>query len=130
MAYKILVVEDNEFNQDMLKKWLIRKGFIVVIAENGKIGVDLAKEEVPNLILMDIDMPVLNGWEATKIIKTTEELAKIPIIILSAHARHDEKVRSFEMGCDAFEPKPVDFQSLQRKIDDLLKDFPEIKNVE
>ena len=117
---KILLVEDNELNRDMLSRRLERKDFTVVCAEDGQAGVDIAKSEKPDLILMDLSLPVLDGWNATKILKSNDVTSKIPIIVLTAHAMEGDKEKAMETGCDDYDTKPVDFQRLMEKINKLL----------
>ena len=118
---KILYVEDNEDNIYMLKRRLQKKGFDVVIAENGKIGVEMSFSEKPDLILMDLSLPVMDGWEATKIIKSNEETALIPIIALSANAMEEHKQRALQAGANDYDTKPVDLARLLAKMNLALK---------
>ena len=113
---KILYVEDNEDNIYMLKRRLQKKGFDVVIAENGKIGVEMSFSEKPDLILMDLSLPVMDGWEATKIIKSHEETASIPVIALSANAMEELKQRALQAGANDYDTKPVDLARLLAKM--------------
>ncbi len=117
---KILLVEDNEMNRDMLSRRLERKGFQVVIATDGAQGVDLARTEAPDLILMDMSLPVMDGWEATRQIRLLPETRSIPVIALTAHAVMGDRERCFEAGCDEYETKPVVFDQLLSKIGALL----------
>jgi len=117
---KILLVEDNEMNRDMLSRRLTRKGYTVVLAEDGQQGIDLARSEKPDLILMDLSLPVVDGWEATRTLKQAAETRQIPIIVLTAHAMAGDEQRARETGCDDFDTKPVDFNRLQGKIEALL----------
>jgi CheY-like chemotaxis protein len=117
---KILLVEDNEMNRDMLSRRLERKGFNVVIAIDGAQGVDLARTESPDLILMDMSLPVMDGWEATRQIRATPETRTIPVIALTAHAVTGDRERCFAAGCDEYETKPVVFDQLMTKIGALL----------
>ena len=119
---KILYVEDNEDNIYMLKRRLQKKGFDVVIAENGKIGVEMSFSEKPDLILMDLSLPVMDGWEATNIIKSNEETASIPIIALSANAMEEHKQRALQAGANVYETKPVDLVRLLAKMELARKD--------
>jgi two-component system cell cycle response regulator DivK len=112
----ILLVEDNEMNRDMLSRRLVRKGYEVVTANDGKQGVELAEQERPDLILMDMSLPVMDGWEATRFLKRTAELKDIPIIALTAHAMAGDAEKAFQAGCDDFDTKPVDLQRLLSKI--------------
>jgi len=117
---KILLVEDNEMNLDMLSRRLERKGYDVVIAMDGSKGVDLAHEEMPDLILMDMSLPVMDGWEATRRLKADDETQQIPIIALTAHAIAGDRERCLAAGCDEYESKPVKFPRLLGKIEDIL----------
>lgn len=116
----ILLVEDNEMNRDMLTRRLERKGYRVITAHDGQQGHDLAHSEMPDLILMDISLPVMNGWEVTRKLKADETTKNIPIIALTAHALATDRAKAFEAGCDDYDTKPVDFTRLQEKIDGLL----------
>ncbi|TXK74136.1 response regulator [Paenibacillus sp. N3.4] len=116
----LLLVEDNEMNRDMLSRRLRNKGFDVLTAEDGRQGVELALAECPQLILMDLSLPLLDGWEATRILKDSEKTKSIPIIILTAHAMAADAAKAFETGCDDYDTKPVDFQRLLGKINHLL----------
>ncbi len=118
---RILLVEDNEMNRDMLSRRLKRKGHDVLMAGDGAQGVDLARSEHPDLILMDMSLPVLDGWQATRQIKATAETQTIPVIALTAHALAGDRERSLEAGCDEYETKPVDFPRLLEKIESFLK---------
>jgi two-component system cell cycle response regulator DivK len=113
---KILYVEDNEDNIYMLSRRLKRKGFEVLIAENGKIGVELCLKEIPDLILMDLSLPVMDGWQAIEIIKNDPKIKQIPIIALSAHAMDQHKQQALDAGADDFDSKPVDLARLMSKI--------------
>ncbi|MBX3666118.1 MAG: response regulator [Burkholderiales bacterium] len=117
---KILYVEDNDDNIYMLERRLKRAGFTVLIARDGAEGVATAGSERPDLILMDLSLPVLDGWEATRRIKQDEATGKIPLIVLTANAMTGEKEKAFEAGCDDFDTKPVDFDRLLGKINALL----------
>lgn len=118
----ILLVEDNEMNRDMLSRRLVRKGYQVLIAEDGARGVEMAVSKKPDLILMDMSLPVLDGWQATRQIKSKEETQRIPIIALTAHALAGDREKSLEAGCDEYETKPVDFSRLLGKITALLNE--------
>jgi two-component system cell cycle response regulator DivK len=118
---KILLVEDNEMNRDMLSRRLIRKGYDVVMAEDGQQGVDLAGAAAPDLILMDLSLPVIDGWEATRQIKAADATKAIPIIALTAHAMVGSEAQAFAAGCDDFDTKPVDLARLLGKIEALLQ---------
>ena len=117
---KILYVEDNEDNIYMLSNRLARKGFSVIVATNGEQGIDLACSEAPALILMDLSLPVIDGWEATRRLKAASETHDIPVIALSAHAMSDDREKALAAGCDDFDTKPVDFKRLLGKIQALL----------
>ena len=113
---KILLVEDNEDNRDMLSRRLERKDFIVSLAIDGQDGVDKAAVEHPDLILMDMSLPVMDGWQATKMLKANPETANIPVIALTAHAMSSDREKALEAGCDDYDTKPVDFPRLLEKI--------------
>jgi CheY-like chemotaxis protein len=117
---KILLVEDNEMNRDMLSRRLVRGGYEVIIAEDGARGVAMATSDRPDLILMDMSLPGIDGWEATRRIKTTPELCKIPIIALTAHAMATDRDKALEAGCDDYDTKPIELQRLLGKIETLL----------
>jgi two-component system cell cycle response regulator DivK len=117
---KVLLVEDNEMNRDMLSRRLERKGYEVVFAEDGSIAVDLAASEKPDLILMDMSLPVLDGWEATRRIKADAETSAIPVIALTAHAMAGDREKAIEVGCEEYDTKPVDFPRLLGKIEALI----------
>ncbi|WP_107838533.1 response regulator [Metasolibacillus meyeri] len=112
----ILLVEDNEMNRDMLARRLTRKGFSVVTAEDGQQGIDYANEQQPALILMDLSLPVVDGWEATRQLKANEKTKHIPIIVLTAHAMKDDEAKAFQAGCDDYDTKPVILERLLEKI--------------
>tara|TARA_B100001248_G_scaffold2607_1_gene2081 strand:- start:310 stop:669 length:360 start_codon:yes stop_codon:yes gene_type:complete len=117
---KILIVEDNEMNRDMLSRRLERKGFEVVMAEDGAKGVDMSKSESPDLILMDLSLPVMDGWEATSTIKADNITKNIPIIVLTAHAMAGDREKALEAGADEYDTKPIDFKRLLGKIKDFI----------
>jgi CheY-like chemotaxis protein len=117
---KILLVEDNEMNRDMLSRRLVRKGFEVLIAIDGAQGVALALSEQPALILMDMSLPEIDGWEATRLIKADESMQHIPVIALTAHAMPADKEKALEAGCDDYDTKPVELPRLLEKIAQLL----------
>ena len=117
---KILIVEDNEMNRDMLSRRLERKGFEVVMAEDGAKGVDMSKSEEPDLILMDLSLPVMDGWEATSTIKADGSTKNIPIIVLTAHAMAGDREKALEAGADEYDTKPIDFKRLLGKIKDFI----------
>jgi CheY-like chemotaxis protein len=122
---KILYVEDNEDNVYMLARRLKRHGFDVVVAADGERGVAMAQSEHPDLILMDLNMPVLDGWEATRRLKGAPETAEIPVIALSAHAMTGDRERALDAGCDDYDTKPVRIDSLMTKIRALLPGIAE-----
>jgi CheY-like chemotaxis protein len=117
---KILLVEDNEMNRDMLSRRLIKKGYEVVMALDGEQALEMAGSESPGLILMDISLPGLDGWEATRRLKARPETKAIPIIALTAHAMAGDREKCLEAGCDDYDTKPVEFPRLLGKIQDLL----------
>ncbi len=117
---KILLIEDNELNRDMLSRRLARKGFDVVTATDGEEGLSRAVPEAPDLILMDLNLPVLDGWEAARRLKADPRTKATPIIALSAHAMSEHRERALEAGCDEFDSKPVDLPRLLSKIEALL----------
>ena len=117
---KIMLVEDNEMNRDMLSRRLQRKGYEVVIACNGKEALDLVISERPDLILMDLSLPEMDGWEATRRLKADNTTKSIPLIVLTAHALKTDREGAFEVGCDDFDVKPIDFQRLLTKIENQL----------
>ncbi len=121
---KILLVEDNEMNRDMLSRRLEKRGYTLAIAADGGVGVELAKSGAPDLILMDMSLPVIDGWEATKILKADALTKNIPIIALTAHAMDSDRVKALESGCDDFDTKPVELTRLLAKIEELLKKSP------
>lgn len=113
---KILLIEDNEDNRDMLSRRLERKGFEVIIAVDGVDGLNKVKDTLPDLILMDMSLPVMDGWEATKKLKDNSETQNIPVIALTAHAMSSDREKAMKVGCDDYDTKPVDFQRLLEKI--------------
>lgn len=117
---KILLVEDNEMNRDMLSRRLERKGFEVVMALDGQQGIELAASETPDIILMDMSLPVVDGWEATRQVKAADATRNIPVIALTAHAMVGDREKAMEAGCDDYDTKPVDFPRLLGKIETLL----------
>lgn len=118
---KILLVEDNDMNRDMLKRRLERRGHEVIEALDGEEGVRLATETLPNLVLMDISLPLMDGYEATRLLKLGEPTRSIPIIAITAHALSTDRARCLEAGVDDYDTKPVDFGRLIEKIDRLLE---------
>ncbi len=119
MPVKILLVEDNEMNRDMLSRRLLRNGFEVVMAVDGRQAVDMASSEKPAIILMDMSLPVIDGWEATRQVKANPGTARIPVIALTAHAMAEDEAKARAAGCDDFDTKPVDIQRLVGKINAL-----------
>lgn len=117
---KILLVEDNEMNRDMLSRRLQRKGYEVVMATDGEQAVAMAASELPALILMDMSLPVFDGWEATRRIKAGAETKKIPVIALTAHAMAGDREKSLEAGCDDYDTKPIELPRLLAKMEALL----------
>jgi two-component system, cell cycle response regulator DivK len=113
---KVLLVEDNEMNRDMLSRRLTRRGFEVVSAADGQQGVDLARSEKPDIILMDMSLPVMDGWEATRRIKADRTMRRIPVIGLTAHAMSGDREKAIEAGCDDYDSKPVEIDRLLGKI--------------
>jgi two-component system, cell cycle response regulator DivK len=118
---KILLVEDNEMNRDMLSRRLERKGFQVLMAVDGQQGIDLAGSGAPDLILMDMNLPVVDGWEATRRVKAAAETKAIPVIALTADAMTGDRDKALAAGCDDYDTKPVDFPRLLGKIESLLR---------
>lgn len=117
---KILLVEDNELNRDMLSRRLQRRGFEVLMAVDGAEGVSSAAENRPDLIIMDMSLPVLDGWESTRQIKASESTSHIPVLALTAHAMAGERDKALAAGCDDYDTKPVEFTRLTAKIEKLL----------
>lgn len=117
----ILIVEDNEMNWDMLSRRLRRKKYEVIVATDGEQGVEMATDQRPDLILMDMGLPVIDGWEATQRLKAAPETQEIPIIALTAHAMSGDREKALEAGCDDYDTKPVDFKRLLDKIQALLE---------
>ena len=117
---KVLLVEDNEMNRDMLSRRLIRRGFEVVFAVNGKEGVDIARSEKPDIILMDMSLPVMDGWEATRCVKSDDATSSVPVIGLTAHAMSGDREKAIEAGCDDYDTKPVEINRLIGKMERLL----------
>ncbi len=121
---KILLVEDNEMNRDMLSRRLERRGYEVVIAVDGQQGVDLAQSTSPDLILMDMSLPVIDGWEATRQLKSMERMKAVPIIALTAHAMSGDREKALEAGCNDYDTKPIELPRLLGKIEALLGTKP------
>jgi len=116
----ILIVEDNEMNRDMLSRRLERKGYNVLIAVDGEMGISVARASSPDLILMDMSLPVVDGWEATRRIKADPVLKLIPVIALTAHAMANDRDKALEAGCDDYDTKPIDLPRLLAKMEALL----------
>src|SRR5271155_657486 len=117
---KVLLVEDNEMNRDMLSRRLVRRGFQVVFAMDGQQGIDLARSERPDIILMDMSLPVIDGWEATRRVKADAATRSVPVIGLTAHAMSGDREKAIEAGCDDYDTKPVELDRLIGKIERLL----------
>jgi len=117
----ILIVEDNVLDADMLSRRLERRGYTVIVASDGESGVSLAAEKMPDLVIMDMGLPVLDGWEATRRIKSSALTALIPVVALSAHAMSEDKQRGLDAGCDCYETKPLEFDRLIASVEALLK---------
>ena len=117
---KVLVVEDNEMNRDMLTRRLQRRGYEVITSEDGEDGLKKARSDSPDIILMDMDLPVLDGWAATRELKASPETRSIPVIALTAHAMAGDREKALEAGCDDYDTKPVEFPRLIEKIESLL----------
>jgi len=117
---KILLVEDNKTNRDMLTRRLMRREYEVVIATDGQSGLELAESEAPDLILMDMSLPILDGWEATRRLKATPGIQHIPVIALTAHAMSSDREKALEAGCDDYDTKPIELPRLLEKIEALL----------
>lgn len=118
---KILIVEDNEMNRDMLSRRLIRRGYEVVMAVDGQEGVEAAQQHLPDIVLMDMSLPVLDGYDATRRIKALDATRMIPVIALTAHAMASDRERALEAGCDEYESKPLDLGRLIEKIEALIQ---------
>ena len=117
---KILLVEDNQMNRDMLSRRLARKGYEMIIAIDGQQGIEMARSETPDLILMDMSLPVLDGWEATRQLKGAPETQAIPVIALTAHAMAGDREKAVEAGCSDYDTKPIELPRLLEKIEALL----------
>ncbi|HVS31236.1 MAG TPA: response regulator [Thermoanaerobaculia bacterium] len=120
----ILLVEDNEMNRDMLSRRLARKGYEVLVALDGETGIEVARRDSPDLILMDMSLPVIDGWEATRQMKADAALKHIPIIALTAHAMADDREKALEAGCNDYDTKPIELPRLLAKVEALLMDAP------
>ena len=116
----ILIVEDNELNRDMLSRRLERRGYDVLLATDGEMGIDVARAKAPDLILMDMSLPVVDGWEATRRMKDDDALKHIPVIALTAHAMANDRTKALEAGCDDYDTKPIELPRLLAKIEALL----------
>ena len=114
---KILLVEDNEMNRDMLSRRLIRRGYEVIIAVDGQQGVDFASMHAPDVVLMDMSLPVIDGWEATRRLKANDATKKIPVIALTAHAMASDREQALAAGCDDYDTKPIELTRLLPKIE-------------
>jgi len=125
---KILIVEDNEENRDVLTRRLERRGYSVLVAVDGQAGITLTQDEHPDVILMDLNLPDVDGWEATKRIKANPQTASIPIIALTAHAVVGDEQRALQAGCNDYHSKPVEFTRLLDQIEALLKSTDPTKN--
>lgn len=117
---KILLVEDNELNRDMLSRRLTRKGYNLVVAVDGAQGVSMTTSEQPDIVLMDMSLPAIDGWEATRQLKANPQTQAIPVIALTAHAMSGDREKALEAGCDDYDTKPVDLPRLLGKIEALL----------
>jgi CheY-like chemotaxis protein len=116
----ILIVEDNEMNRDMLSRRLERKGYEVLLAVDGEMGLEVARANTPDLVLMDMSLPVVDGWEATRRLKADDRLKHIPVIALTAHAMANDRDKALEAGCDDYDTKPIELPRLLAKIEALL----------
>jgi CheY-like chemotaxis protein len=116
----ILIVEDNEMNRDMLSRRLVRRGYEVLLAVDGENGIEVARTGAPDLILMDMSLPVVDGWEATRRLKADDLLRHIPVIALTAHAMADDRDQALAAGCDDYDTKPIELPRLLEKIEALL----------
>lgn len=121
---KLLLVEDNELNRDMLSRRLARRGFEVLLATDGQAGIEEATRHSPDLIIMDMSLPVLDGWESTRRLKQQPATEHIPVLALTAHAMAGEREKAIAAGCEDYDTKPVDFVRLMDKIDSLLAAEP------
>jgi CheY-like chemotaxis protein len=121
---KILLIEDNEMNRDMLSRRLTKRGYAITVAVDGEQGLALVAHTAPDLILMDMSLPVIDGWAATRLLKAAPATAQIPIIALTAHAMDSDREKALAAGCDDFDTKPIELERLLGKIDALLKKYP------
>ncbi len=117
---KILLVEDNEMNRDMLSRRLLKKGFEVVMAFDGQKGLEMASSENPDIILLDMSLPIMDGWEVARNLKADDALKAIPVIALTAHAMAGDREKTLEAGCDEYDTKPIEFKRLLGKINDMI----------
>jgi CheY-like chemotaxis protein len=117
---KVLLVEDNEMNRDILSRRLGRRGYVVVFAMDGEQGVEMARSEKPDIILMDMSLPVMDGWEATRRVKSDDAMRNVPVIGLTAHAMSGDREKALQAGCDDYDTKPVELDRLIEKIERLL----------
>jgi CheY-like chemotaxis protein len=120
---RVLLVEDNEMNRDMLSRRLQRRGYEVIIAVDGKQGVTVAQSESPDVILMDMSLPVMDGWEATRALKSSLDTKDIPVIALTAHAMSTDRQKAMDAGCDDYDTKPIELTRLLAKIESLIERF-------
>jgi CheY-like chemotaxis protein len=116
----ILIIEDNAMNREMLSRRLERRGFTVLLASDGQTGIEIARAHVPDLVLMDMSLPVMDGWQATRLMKEDALLMHIPIIALTAHAMADDRHKALDAGCDDYDTKPIELPRLLAKIEALL----------
>jgi two-component system cell cycle response regulator DivK len=121
---KVLLVEDNEMNRDILFRRLSRRGYVVVFAVDGQQGVEMARSEKPDIILMDMSLPIIDGWEATRRVKSDNAIRDVPVIGLTAHAMSGDREKALDAGCDDYDTKPVEFDRLISKIERLLSQRP------
>jgi two-component system cell cycle response regulator DivK len=119
---KILIVEDNELSRDMLSRRLRRKGFEVLVATDGQEGIAMAQRELPDLVLMDLSLPDLDGWEATRRLKKDAKTKHIPVIALTAHAMSGDREKAIDAGCDEYDTKPIDLRRLLSKMERFVED--------
>jgi CheY-like chemotaxis protein len=123
---KVLLIEDNEMNRDILFRRLSRRGYLVVSAVDGLQGVEMARSEKPDIILMDMSLPIVDGWEATRRVKSDDGMRNVPVIGLTAHAMRGDREKALEAGCDDYDTKPVEFDRLIEKIERLLRERQKI----
>jgi len=121
---KVLLIEDNEMNRDILLRRLSRRGYLMVSAVDGRQGVEMARSERPDIILMDMSLPVMDGWEATRRVKADEDMRNVPVIGLTAHAMSGDREKALAAGCDDYDTKPVELDRLIEKIERLLRERP------